>query len=421
VAVVALMAGGVLLHRISDVVRGRPLEALALADGPGGAPAVLSASFLETTAALTGVAFAPGHSIQVLADRAVFDAMLADLAAATRSITFSTYFCHAGRLAERFARVLAERARAGVRVLFLVDDHGCSPALPQMRPQLDAAGVEIAVLRPVGWFTLDRAQHRNHARMVVVDGTVAYTGGFGLSDEWSGEASVAWRDTSVRFEGPAVRALQAAFLTGWAEATGILVGGAAFFPPPVEPAPGDATAGLLFSAPGLGTTPAERALALSIAGARRTLFITNSYFVPPPFLLRQLTDAAGRGVDVRLLLPGPIVDHATTRWAGRGYYDELLGAGVRIFEYRETMLHPKTLVADGVWAWVGTLNLDNRSMRLNDEDALLVHDGEIGAALETHFAADLDRAEEITRASHRARSFRERVRERITLLIAPLL
>lgn len=432
-----LVAGGILLHRISDVVRGRPVTGLDFG-GNGQPPAVLAPGFADELAATADVSLAGNHDVEVLTDQRVFDALLADLSGARRSITFTTYFCAPGRLAGRVADVLAERARAGVRVLLLVDDYGCASVLRQVGATLAAAGVRVAVLRPVRWFTLDRAQHRSHVRYVVVDGEIGYTGGFGLADEWSGDAGVAWRDTSVRFRGPAVPALQAAFLASWAEATGTLLGGPLFYPEPgpegaaasaataapagtAAPAPRGVTAGLLVSAPGLGTSRAERALAVTVGAARRTLFVSNSYFVPPPLLLRQLEDAARRGVDVRLLLPGPIVDHATTRWAGRAYYQGLLEAGVRIWEYRETMLHAKTLIADGVWGWIGTMNLDNRSMRLNDEDALLVLDARVGRELEEQFFRDLAHAEEITRTGHAARPALERIRERLTRSIAPVL
>jgi cardiolipin synthase len=419
-----LIAAGVLVHRISDVVRGRPVDALALAD----APTITAPSFPAQLATVGGFAVGPGHDVTILTDAAVFDSMLVDLRRATRSITFATYFCEPGKLAERVAGVLAERARSGVEILFLVDGYGCRPVLRQIRPELEAAGVRFAVVRPLRWSSLERVQHRNHMRAVVIDGAVGYTGGFGLADEWTGESgTVAWRDTSVRFRGPAEGALQAAFLASWAAASGTMVAGSRFLPQASEAASDPGTpqradrAGLLVSSPGLGTTPAERALAVTLASARSRLFITNSYFVPTPLQLTQLEEAARRGVDVRLLLPGPIVDHPTTRWAGRGYYRELLDAGVRIWEYRETMLHAKTLVADGTLSWIGTMNLDNRSTRLNDEDELVVADPHMAGLLEGTFAEDLAHAQEIERSAFEARPIWQRVRERIIRTIAPVL
>jgi cardiolipin synthase len=257
--------------------------------------------------------------------------------------------------------------------------------------------------------------------MAVIDGEIGYTGGFGVADEWIGsEGEPPWRETSVRFQGPAVRDLQAAFLGAWSEATGVLHTAAAFFPEAASSA-GEITAGLVYSAPGIGTTAAERLLALSLAGTERTLFIANAYFVPTPLTTSLLREAEGRGVDVRLLLPGPRTDIPSTRWAGRGYYGELLAAGVRVFEYQRTMMHAKTVVADGVWATVGSMNMDNRSARLNDEAALVVHDAGLGARLDSLFLRDVAHALEVTSSAYEARPLWQRALERATRVAAPFL
>ncbi|MDT8342260.1 MAG: phospholipase D-like domain-containing protein, partial [Longimicrobiales bacterium] len=175
------------------------------------------------------------------------------------------------------------------------------------------------------------------------------------------------------------------------------------------------------SRPGAGTTEAERFTAVTIGGARRTLFLANSYFVPDRALRRRLTAAAARGVDVRVLVPGPVNDVPGARWAGQRGFDELLAAGVRIFEYQGTMMHAKTLVVDGVWSAVGSVNLDNRSLRLNEEWALVAHDAALGARLDSLFRADLGRARERTLAAHRSRPLRERLREALSALLAPFL
>ena len=420
----AVPAGALLLfifaeiaHHTADAIRGEPVERLAEH------PSFDRPDFAEVVTELAGAALLPGHTVEVLTDLAVFDAMLRDIRAAKRSITFFTYSCEPGALGDRFARAMAERARAGV--LWLGDGFVCDTLLEAVRAQMEAAGAEVAIHRPIAWYRLHRAQHRNHARLVVIDGVVGYTGGFGLADAWTGEADEGpWHDTSARFTGPAVEEMQAAFLTAWAEATRTLHAGTDFFPPHLpadSAAAGGVPAALVLSPPGLGSTPAERATALTVAGARRTLFISNSYFVPTPLFHRLLIDAARRGVDVRLLLPGPVIDHATTRWAGRAYYDELLAAGVRVWEYRPQMMHAKTIVADGVWSVLGTMNLDNRSTRLNDESMLLVHHPRVGAVLDSIFLVDLERSREITPASRRERSFWERLRERATRAVAPIL
>jgi cardiolipin synthase len=418
-AVAAVLAGAVLLDRLAVAVVGRPVRELAGATGQE-TPAVASPAFPAVVAAFTDATLASGHAMEVLVDEQLFDRLLAAIAGARRSITLYLYFCEPGRLGDRLAEALAERARSGVTVLFLADGFACRGLLGAVRPVLERAGAQAAALRPTRWYNLHRIQHRNHARMAVIDGEVGYTGGFGVADEWiPGGAGEPWRETSVRFTGPAVRDLQAAFLAAWAEATGVLHTAAAFFPESASA--GEITAGLVYSAPGIGTTAAERMLALSIAGARRTLFIANAYFVPTPLTISLLRDAERRGVDVRLLLPGPRTDVPSTRWAGRGYYGELLAAGVRIFEYQRTMMHAKTLVADGVWASVGSMNMDNRSARLNDEAALVIHDPRFAARLDSLFLRDLAHAVEVTRSAYEARPLWQRALERATRLAAPFL
>lgn len=414
-------------HRAMDIVRGTPVQGLLVTDGGvgGGLPPVTSPEFARLVGALAEAPLQDGNAVQVLTDAATYDALLRDLDGASASITLLLYFCEPGLLADRVMEVLAERARSGVDVRVVGDGFGCAPLLPRLEATLRPTGVQVATLRPIRWWALHRAQHRNHSRLVVVDGRVAYTGGFGLSDAWlTGEAQApAWRDTNVRMEGPVVTPIQAAFAAAWAEATGQLPALPALFPPQAGGGDlvGDVRAGFLASGPGLGTSPAERYLALSIAGARRSLYVTNSYFVPPPVVRTLLVAAARRGVDVRVLVPGPRIDIPSTRWAGRSYYRELLEGGVRIWEYQPTMMHAKTLVVDGGWVGVGSLNLDNRSLRLNEESTALIQDAGVGATMDSLFLADLLDSKEILLPDHRARPLPGRVLEFLNRLVSPLL
>jgi cardiolipin synthase A/B len=438
---VSALAGLVLLvvaaevgHRVADVFRGSPVDGLEPA-GSDVVPPAASPAFADLAAALSGVALEPGHTVRVLTDGGTFDAMLDDIDQAGTSVTMMLYFCGPGALADRFIDALADRARNGVEVRVLADAFGCDPLIPRLERELVPEGAHVEVLRPIRWWSLHRAQHRNHGRLVVIDGRIAYTGGFGLADDWAYGTpdDPVWRDTNVRVEGPAVTTMQAAFAGAWAETTGRLPVGPRLFPAhpsrPVDPggragsgpAPEGARAGFLDSGPGVGTRPAERYLALSMAGARRTLYLANSYFVPPPAVREQLVAAAARGVDVRILVPGPRIDVPSTRWAGRSYYRELLEAGVRMYEYGPAMMHAKTLVVDGVWTGVGSLNLDNRSLRVNQESTLLVHDPRIGAVMDSLFHDDLARADEILLPTHGARPGFQKVLELLTRLVAPLL
>ena len=186
-------------------------------------------------------------------------------------------------------------------------------------------------------------------------------------------------------------------------------------------ATGVALAGLLHTPPTLGSTPAERYLALSIAGARQRLYVTNSYFAPDDNFTGLLMRAARRGVDVRVLVGGPRTDISATRTAAHGRYEDLLEAGVRVYEYQPSTLHAKTFVVDGLWVSVGTMNFDNRSLALNDESTLMVLDSAAGRRMEEVFLVDLRHSHEIDLAAFRRRPWTRRVAEWLLGRLTPLL
>jgi cardiolipin synthase len=259
---------------------------------------------------------------------------------------------------------------------------------------------------------------------VVVDGKVGYTGGFGLADYWLGDGRHPdqWRDSNVRFEGPAVMALQAAFAAAWAECTGELIAGETYFPRAAfRPDNGGVQAGVFFASPTAGSTPAERFVALSIASARKTLYVSNSYFVPDDDFRKLLVRARQRGVDVRILTVSDETDVKTTLWAGRGRYEQLLQAGIRIYEYQPTMMHSKTFIVDGRWGSIGSMNFDNRSLAFNNESNLVFLDSIQGAIMNATFADDLTRAKEITLAEFRQRPWYHRLLEDGAGLLSRLL
>jgi cardiolipin synthase len=346
-----------------------------------------------------------------------------DMRAAKQTLTVQMYFSLPGVVADTFATIMKERARAGVRTLLLLDAFGSGPMATAWADSLSAAGVEIAWLRPLRWWALHKAAQRSHARVIVIDGAVGFTGGFGLADYWQGDGlhDNQWRESNVRFEGPAVAQLQAAFAAGWAEATGELLTGRSFLPDTAFKAAGSARAALMHTTPTIGSTPAERFYALSIVGARKSIYITNSYFVPDDDLRRMLTAAAKRGVDVRVLAPGPKTDIKSTFYAGRWRYDELLSAGVRIFEYVPTMMHAKTMVVDGRWFSVGSMNFDNRSIAFNNETSLVAYDAKLGAELDSIFIADQGHSREIKLAEWRTRGLWDRVLETGASLLSRVL
>ncbi len=385
-------------------VRGVPADGVAIGVG--------EPEFLLMATMATGAWLAPGNRIEVTQNGdGTFPRLWEDLRAAQRSITLQLYYGAPGPLADTLGEILRGRANAGVRVFVLYDAFGFVDIPPDHRDALRASGIVVEPFRPLRLSTLHLAQNRSHVRGIVIDGRVGWTGGFGIDEKWLGDgrSNGSWRETNVRFEGPAVRQLQAAFAAAWVEATGVMFTGRAT----VEAQPDGATAaGLLYTVPTLGSTPAERFFALSIAAARKTLYMTNAYFAPDRSFIDLLAAAAQRGVDVRVLTAGPRTDVNVVRLAGRAWYETLLGSGVRVYEWQPTTLHAKTFVVDGEWFTVGSMNFDNRSMALNDEATLMVLDRRLGDEMNRTFLEDLRHAQEIKLEAFRARSWFQRIGER---------
>jgi cardiolipin synthase len=310
-----------------------------------------------------------------------------------------------------------------VRVLLLLDAFGSQHLSKDWIRSLTDAGVEVAKLRKLRWFTIHDAGDRSHVRVVVVDGKIGWTGGFGIADYWLGDGhhEEQWRESNVRFSGPAVMELQSAFAAAWAEATGELLTGPLFFPTNGFQPVGSTHAGLLYTAPTTGSTPAERFLALTLSGARKTMYITNSYFVPDDDFRRLLKHAVERGVDVRVLSVSSKTDVKTTWYAGRYRYEELLRAGIKIYEYQPTMIHSKTIVVDGLWSTIGSMNFDNRSMAFNDESNLVVLDSAFGAQMDSVFFDDLRYAKQIKLEEFQRRSAWTKMLEAGATLLSRLL
>ena len=428
-----------------SITRGTPVSIVLSADPDSRPPAIDDPLFPRTMELFTGVHLEPYNEVtQLLDGDGTYPVLWRDLRGAKQSITVQMYYALPGAVADTMKAILSERARAGVRVLLLLDAFGTQNLSDGWRDSLTAAGVKVAALRPLRWYTLHKAANRSHVRVVVVDGRVGYTGGFGLADYWLGDgvSPNEWRETNVRFSGPAVHALQAAFAAGWAEATGVLLTGWMFFPADIVARMRDAQtavqeadvepdsaavpqrtglAGLLFTQPTEGSTEAERFLALTLAGARKRLWIANAYFVPDDDFRALLEGAARRGVDVRILTVSDETDVKTTRYAGRARYESLLASGVRVYEYQPTMMHAKTIVADSYFATVGSMNFDNRSLAFNNESSLVVLDSAFASQLEEAFQADLGHSREILLPEFLKRGLMERMLETGATLLSRLL
>jgi cardiolipin synthase len=369
-------------------------------------------AFRSTLVAYTGNAVVPGNRVEVLLNGdQIFPAKIAAIRAARKSITYAQYVFEEGAPAADTAQALAERCRAGLPVHVLLDAVGALAMPVQYRDWMVEAGCQVASYRPLTPWTFDRVNERNHRRILVVDGVVGFTGGSGTSGKWSGNGKQDghWRDTDVRVEGPVVEQLQGAFAENWLEATGVALGGPAYFPRPLE-VKGGVDAQVVRSSPAGGSVAMYTMFLLAMTAARRSIYITNPYFVPDEKMVETLIQARRRGVRVVLLLPGAI-DHNLVRQASRGGFGRLLKEGIEIHEYKPAMLHAKTMVIDSMWATVGSTNLDRRSFALNEELNLVIYDAGVARRLEQVFEKDLSESGVVTYKRWASRGLMSRVLE----------
>ena len=358
---------------------------------------VADAQFARSMNVLLGPSLLPGNRTEALLNGdQIFPAMLKAIRGARKTITFEMYIYWSGATGEQFTAALVERAQAGVKVHVIIDALGSQKIDEHVIRRMKDAGVRVELYNPVRWHSIVRMNNRTHRKILVVDGTVGFTGGAGIADEWSGNAQDPqhWRDTHFRLEGPAVAQMQAAFMENWIEITGEVLHGPEYFP---ELAPaGEELAQFFVSSPGGGGESAQLLYLASIAAAARSLKLSAAYFVPDDNEVRQLVEARKRGVRVQLIVPGPQTDSAAVRRASRATWGELLRAGVEIYEYQPTFFHVKVMIVDGLWVTVGSTNFDTRSFSTNDEANLNVYDRAFAQAQEKIFAQDLARSRRVT-------------------------
>jgi cardiolipin synthase len=349
-------------------------------------------------------------------------AMFAAIANARHHIHLQSYIVEADDLGERLARLLARKRAQGVQVRLLYDSVGSIGTPKEYFDQLRAADVAVCEFNPVNPAKAPRGWHinnRDHRKVLVVDGRVAFTGGINISGVYSAGSfgsrrqaaprDTGWRDTHIMARGPIVGEFQRLFLDAWArQQCGPVLQQAAYLPQ-VPPA-GDLPMRLVGNDPQRGASEMYRALLSAIGRAQTRAWLTYGYFVPDPETVRTLKEAVARGVDVRLVLPG-VSDFWAPLYAGRSHYDDLLAAGVRIFERSDALVHAKTAVIDGVWSSVGSTNLDWRSFVHNYEADLIVLSAAFARTLESLFHRDVEHSAEITLAEWRQRGPVPRLRE----------
>lgn len=379
--------------------------------------AVSDPQFLRSVGQLVGPPVVEGNRVTgLLNGDEIFPAMLDAIRAAQKSINLETYIYWSGRIGQEFAEVLAERARAGIEVHVLLDWIGSRRIESSLLDMMKASGVQVEKYNPLVWYNLARINHRDHRKLLVIDGTVGFIGGAGVADIWLGHADSPnhWRDSQFRLEGPAVAQMQAAFADNWMKTTAKVLDGSKYFPE-LKPVGGH-YAQVAKSSPREGTDSARLMYLLSIAGARRSIRLAAPYFVPGKLATQQLIDACKRGVHVELIVPGSKIDAPIVRHASRSKWGPLLKAGVKIYEYQPTMFHCKMMIVDDLWVSVGSANFDSRSFRLNDEANLNVYATDFAVEQVAMFENDKRSSREVSYDRWQNRSLAKRFME---MLVAP--
>lgn len=353
-------------------------------------------ALMPSIVGLTQSSLDQGNRIQLLENGdGFFPPLLQDIAAARESVHVESYIWQTGEICHQVAAALAAKARQGVEVRLLVDASGGHKMEKQDAKVMADAGVKLATFHPLTISNLGHLNNRDHRKMAIIDGHIAYTGGYGFAEEWTGHAQDKkhFRDSGLRIEGPLVNRMQGAFCENWVEQTGEVVAGEKYFPH--LPAAGTTPAHVAYTSP-TGTISSVQVLYyLAITAARREIIIQNPYLLPDENAMSALSNAVKRGVDVKVMVPSadatdsPVVQHASHH-----EFLRLLRAGVKVYEYKRTLLHQKVMIVDGVWSTIGSTNFDDRSFQLNDEISVGVLDPAIAGQLRAAFEDDMRFAEQ---------------------------
>lgn len=378
----------------------------------------------HVAAALAGAEPTHGNKVDLLVDGEITYAALEEAIERAEHHVFAEYYLvRRGKTADWFRDLLVRAAKRGVKVKLLIDGYGSFWISHRWLRPLRKAGAEIVFFLPARLLLFQPMNLRNHRKIVVVDGKVALTGGINIGDEYRG-AGGPWRDTHLRIEGPAVLPLLLVLAQDWRFAAKKEIPSAEIDRARhADKNAGGATVAIVRSGPDIAGPEREtihRVLFSAITSARESVYITTPYFIPDRSILVALQTAALRGLDVRILFPSKS-NHPFVFQAGRSFYEDLLAAGVAIYEYGPGMIHSKTMVVDGTVALVGSANMDIRSFRLNFEVHSVIHEPVVAAGLAKCFEVDLAVSRKIDPAEFRARSFARKALEAAARLLSPLM
>jgi cardiolipin synthase len=353
-------------------------------------------TMLPSIAGVTQGNIDKGNQVQLLENGdGFFPPLLADIAAARETIHIESYIWWKGEVCRQLANALAAKSKQGIEVRLMVDASGGHKMDKELEKLMVDAGVKLHRFHQIRLKNLARINNRDHRKIAVIDGRIGYIGGYGIAEEWTGHGQDKqhWRDTGVRVTGPVVARMQGAFCENWIEETGEVPAGPKYFPQ--LSATGSTPVHLAYTSPTGSVSSVQVLYYLAIKSARKQIIIQNPYMLPDSDAIEALTDAVKRGVDVRIMVPAtqstdsPIVQHASHH-----HFGDLLKKGVKIYEYKKTLLHQKVIIVDGVWSCVGSTNFDDRSFDLNDEISMGILDTNLANQLKAAYDNDMHECEE---------------------------
>lgn len=373
--------------------------------------------FSRTMGTLLGTVILDGNRVEALLNGdEIFPAMLQAIRSAKTTITFETFIYWSGSIGSEFTNALAERARAGVKIHVLLDWIGSNKMDASQLALMEQAGVQVRKYHKPHWYQLGRINNRTHRKLLVVDGQTGFTGGVGIADQWTGHAQDPehWRDSHYRVQGPVVGQMQAVFMDNWIKVSGDVLHGPEYFPP--LPPVGAGKAHVFSSSPSGGSESMRLMYLLAITAASRSIHLSTPYFIPDALAITALTDAAKRGVTVKIITVGKHTDSETVRRASRARWGALLEAGVEIHEFKPTMYHCKVMIVDGLWTTLGSTNFDPRSFGLNDEANVNFYDVDFARRQIGIFQEDLAHSRQVTFQEWNDRPFAEKFWEHAATL-----
>lgn len=359
-----------------------------------------------------GVPFTEENSVSVLRNGdEIFPAMLEAISNAKETISFLTFVYWKGEIADKFAELFAKKAKEGVKVRVLLDSYGAFPMKKALVELMQSSGVDVVWFRPLARWKVWKMDNRTHRKILICDGKIAFTGGVGIAEEWTGNArnESEWRDTHFKIEGPAVQGIKAAFIENWIEAGNEL-----------EINKSNNSLSQKAGSTKIQTVRTSASVRWSdivllyqslIELAEKRILIQTAYFNPDYKLVELLTKRAKEGIEVKIIFPGKYTDQRATKIIAGHSFEQLLEAGVELFYYQKTMMHAKVIMIDNELSCIGSANFNHRSMLKDDEINLVIIDSGTSQELRSHFTGDLENSERITNFRWKKRDMVKRVLE----------